>query len=419
MLEKGWCPEIFVTGDVLAKTADPIEYKNWKPICLQSTIYKILMSIVSDRMLHFALKNKIINEEQKGFCPVSGCFDHPGLLLNIIENFRQNEGKLYIIFIDFFNAYGSVDHRRLLEVLKACKILPRIISLIEATLKESSYRIHTGFGPTDPITLFTGLKQGDPAAPVLFIIFLEVLVRVIKKYCVGYQFKYPFLHNIPPSSNQEFADDMVFTTDEEEEVHLLMDILTEFDKWSNMKVNASKCGFIAVSSDGAGNIDDLSLELKINNDNIPNLEADKSYKYLGFYQNVMGTHYDTANHMKVKMETNMKIIDELPIHGWHKVTLTQWLINSIPMYYLVNGRVHVSRFKKWNLETRKMIRKWIGARKIANSIIHLPTNEHGLSVMDIEDINDERKITVFTQFLHSNNERLRESTIANIRTELG
>jgi hypothetical protein len=66
-----------------------------------------------------------------------------------------------------------------------------------------------------------------------------------------------------------------------------------------------------------------------------------------------------------------------------------------------------------------MIRKWIGARKIANSIIHLPTNEHGLSVMDIEDINDERKITVYTQFLHSNNERLRESTIANIRTELG
>jgi hypothetical protein len=121
-----------------------------------------------------------------------------------------------------------------------------------------------------------------------------------------------------------------------------MDILTEFDKWSNMKVNASKCGFIAVSSDGAGNIDDLSLELKINNDNIPNLEANESYKYLGFYQNVMGTHYDTANHMKVKMETNMKIIDELPIHGWHKVTLTQWLINSIPMYYLVNGRVHVS-----------------------------------------------------------------------------
>lgn len=194
MLEKGWCLEIFVTGDVflLAKTADPIEYKNWRPICLQSTIYKILMAIVLDRMLHFALKNKIINEEQKGFCPVSGCFDHPGLLLNIIENFRQNEGKLYIIFIDFFNAYGSVDHRRLLEVLEACKIPPRIISLIEATLKESSYRIHTGFGPTDPITLFTGLKQGDPATSA-FYYFPKSAGKSNKKILYWIPIQIPFL----------------------------------------------------------------------------------------------------------------------------------------------------------------------------------------------------------------------------------
>jgi hypothetical protein len=122
MVEKAWCPDTFTTGDVflLAKVKDPTEHKHWRPICLQSTIYKTLMAIMADRLLHYALKNNIISEEQKGFCPVSGCFDHSGLLMNIIENAKQNEGELYLFFIDFFNTYGSVDHRRLTEALEAC-----------------------------------------------------------------------------------------------------------------------------------------------------------------------------------------------------------------------------------------------------------------------------------------------------------
>lgn len=232
MLERGWCPEVFRSGDVflLAKVAEPAEHKDWRPVCLQATVYKILMAILADRMLHFALKNDIISEEQKGFCPVSGCFDHPALLMNIIENFKQNEGRMYILFVDFFNAYGSVDHRRLLQVLEACHISHKIVQFIKNTLDESTYRIHTGFGPTDPIMMLTGLKQGDPAAPVLFILFLEVLIRMVKKHCVGYEFKYPFKHEVPNSSSQEFADDMVFTISSEKEVMTILDILEEFDK---------------------------------------------------------------------------------------------------------------------------------------------------------------------------------------------
>jgi hypothetical protein len=55
---------------------------------------------------------------------------------------------------------------------------------------------------------------------------------------------------------------------------------------------------------------------------------------------------------------------------------------------------------------------------MTNAAIHLLSKKHGLGIGDIEDIKDERKLTVFCQFLHFNDKRLRESTIANIRTEL-
>jgi hypothetical protein len=61
--------------------------------------------------------------------------------------------------------------------------------------------------------------------------------------------------------------------------------------------------------------------------------------------------------------------------------------------------------------------KWMGASNLGSSVIHLPNREHKLGIPDLEEINDERKFSIFTQFIHSNDEKLRLSTINNIRLE--
>jgi hypothetical protein len=60
----------------------------------------------------------------------------------------------------------------------------------------------------------------------------------------------------------------------------------------------------------------------------------------------------------------------------------------------------------------------LSTRNLATSVIQLPTRNHGLDITSIEDINDKRKLTIFNQFLHSNDKQLKESTIANLRLEL-
>jgi len=131
------------------------------------------------------LTNDIISGEQKGFCPVSGCVDYTGLLLNIIENFGQNNHELYLVFLDYFNAYRLVDHQQLIQVIEALGFPQVIIDFLTNTLRELLYVVHTGYGPMQPITLVTGLKQGDPSSPVLFIIFIEALIRALKKIMQG------------------------------------------------------------------------------------------------------------------------------------------------------------------------------------------------------------------------------------------
>lgn len=70
------------------------------------------------------------------------------------------------------------------------------LRIIKDILRETAYTIHTGHGATKLITLLTGLKQGDPSAPVLFILFIKVLIRAFKKFGKGYTFKYPFKSDI-------------------------------------------------------------------------------------------------------------------------------------------------------------------------------------------------------------------------------
>lgn len=420
MYMKGYCPMLWKAGDVflLAKTADPVEHKNWRPICLQSTLYKILMAIMSDRMLKYALTNNIISEEQKGFCPVSGCFDHAGLLLNIIENFRQNNKKLYLAFIDFTNAYGSVDHGRLVSVIKALSFPEQVANFIKSTLDESSYVVHTGYGPTDPIKLLTGLKQGDPCAPVLFILFIEILIRALKSKGIGYKFEYPFKTNIPPSLVQAFCDDFLITTDDVREMDEAMGVIEQFEEWSGMEVNHGKCGVMSAESNKTQVID-LDITFTIRGINLPYLKRYQTYKYLGNAEALKGTPYAIEKTIQEKLDNNIKLIDSTALPPVYKVQLAEWLIASIPMYYLANGRVRASRLKKWTKKSRQMVRKWLMMGNICNSAIHADREHHGMGIPEFEEIDEERKVTIFAQFCTSNDQRLKNSTIANLRWELG
>jgi hypothetical protein len=97
--------------------------------------------------------------------------------------------------------------------------------------------------------------------------------------------------------------------------------------------------------------------------------------------------------------------------------MAEWLLAAVPMYYLANRRVHTSMLNKWSKQSRKAVRKWMIANSMCTSAIHLPKGMHGLGVMNVGNINKECKLTIFTQFLFSNNSKLRENTIANLQTE--
>ena len=89
---------------------DRLLLKNWRPISLLNTDYKILSKILSNRIT--PILNKTISSNQK--CGLPGRkIDH--LLYNvqaIIEIAKQNNEKFGLILIEFEKAFDRLSHQQ-------------------------------------------------------------------------------------------------------------------------------------------------------------------------------------------------------------------------------------------------------------------------------------------------------------------
>ena len=132
------------------------------------------------------------------------------MILASLEDASLTNKDIYITYIDFQNAFGSIDHARLLALMEDFGYPTDAIEIIGNIYKDSTTSF-TGstFGTTPPINISRGTIQGDTLSPYLFIIFLEPLLRWLEKDNKGYHF------STSPSSctTSAYADDLVILSD--------------------------------------------------------------------------------------------------------------------------------------------------------------------------------------------------------------
>jgi len=99
------------TTYLLSKSEDTKTPNNYRPITCLTITYKILTSIITERMYTFLEHNSILPQEQKGCKRNSyGCKDQ--LLINkmILENCKKKNRNLSTAWIDYRKAFDSVPH---------------------------------------------------------------------------------------------------------------------------------------------------------------------------------------------------------------------------------------------------------------------------------------------------------------------
>lgn len=181
LMESIWSEETMPTEWNLAiicpihKKGDKQECTNYRGISLLNAAYKILSSILCERLKPFMASN--IGSYQCGFRPGKSTTDQMFTLRRLLERTLEFNIDTHHLFIDFKKAYDSIERENLFSAMSEFGIPAKLISLSRMTLNNINCAIKTNGEPSATFETRNGFRQGDALSCDFFNICLEKIVR--------------------------------------------------------------------------------------------------------------------------------------------------------------------------------------------------------------------------------------------------
>eukprot|EP00959_Pyramimonas_sp_CCMP1952_P423077 8862487-Pyramimonas_sp.AAC.2 len=95
-----------------------------------------------------------------------------------MEDAKMSKSNIQVLYVDFVDAFGNVDHTRLRHVMRAMGVPKGLIEVVQDLYEGASIVVCTPAGDTRPIPIMgRGTIQGDALSPLLFILYIEPLLR--------------------------------------------------------------------------------------------------------------------------------------------------------------------------------------------------------------------------------------------------
>jgi hypothetical protein len=214
-------------GDQYFRPADT------RPLAIVDTANRLLANAA--RLRWETLLLDWIHPDQRGFLP------HRSMLANVVDmeegsvatSLSQDDGAA--ILFDFSAAFPSISHDFLHAVLAHIGFPPAALALIRALYHQTSAQLqHAGLrGEHFPIT--TGIRQGCPLSPLLFVVALDGLLRRLPR-------------EVPGILTRMYADDTaVVITDLAAHLPRLQLMFQELTAAANLHLNLEKCILMPLS----------------------------------------------------------------------------------------------------------------------------------------------------------------------------
>ena len=291
-----WCESVTV---LLHKKGDPLDPSNYRPIGLCNTIYKLYSALLTKVLQDYAQQHDIFTANQEGFRPYRNTTRQVHNLVSVYEDAALHRSNVTAMYIDLSMAFNTVDHGRLLQIMELLGFPPQAAHVVASLYGSAATSIRVPAGQTPSIPVRRGTVQGDTLSPLLFLIFIEPLLRWLQTGGRGYTIK--AVGDDHEASKMKYAalayaDDLVLITENVSDMRIQARKLERFLNWAGLSVNHKKC---AITGAAHGWAADNGLHaahpkalahtahthrdaVTVSGGTIPYLAPTQSYKYLGF-----------------------------------------------------------------------------------------------------------------------------------------
>ncbi|KAK3567956.1 hypothetical protein QTP86_027412 [Hemibagrus guttatus] len=351
---------------LLPKKEDLTHLKNWRPVSLLCTDYKLLSKALASRLTK--VMEWLIHQDHTYCVPDRSIFDNMYLNHDILDVSRLWGLKTGLIFLDQEKAFDRVEHEYLWKVLEAFGFNPGFVAMIRVLYCEIESVLKVNGGLCAPFRVYRGIRQGCSLSGMLYSLAIEPLLNKLRSHLSGF--------NIPHTNASvylsAYADDLVVMINTQEDVNVLTAILNDFQILSSAKVNWTKSEAILVGEWGGGQ---------------PSLPGGLvwkrgGFKYLGVY---LGTNEflnknweGSAEHVKGRLSRWKRLVPKMSYRGrtlvinnlaasslWHKLACV-----DPPPNLLANIQAQLVDF-------------WDGLHWIPQSVLHLPKEEGGQGLVQL------------------------------------
>ncbi len=225
---------------LLPKKGDLRNIKNWRPVSLLCTDYKILSKALANRLR--GAMEQILHRDQTYCVPGRSMVDNIYLIRDVLEVSSSLGINTGLISLDQEKAFDRVEHAFLWKVMERFGFSAGLIAKIKVLYSDIESVLKFNGGLCAPFRVHRGVRQGCTLSGMLYALSLEPLLQKIRSSVQGL---------ILPGFNSSvvlsaYADDVVVFIKDQQDICVLTSVIEKFSAVSAARVNWRKSEALAV-----------------------------------------------------------------------------------------------------------------------------------------------------------------------------
>ena len=351
---------------LMFKKGDKLNLKNWRPISLLNTDYKIITKCLANRLRQ--VLHTIINPDQTCSVPGRSIEQTTSFIRDLIEYVNQKNLPGAIICIDQMKAFDRVDWSFLLKTLHKFGFGPNFIQWVKLCYTDIFSAMHTNGFLSTFFKLERGTRQGCPLSALLYVLIAEVFSVNVRKED---KIRGITLPDGTVTKIDQYADDTTIQISDIDSIESVFSLIRVYELASGCRINMDKTEGLWLGSFKGRR--DTPLDLRWTSDSV---------KILGFH---LGNNDTSQLNWKPRVDKFKTIL-----RSWNRRTLSYKgkivILNSLASagiwYYSNIVSIPDWAEKQINRESLEFL--WNYKKHLVNKhVIKQRLDEGGLGLVDI------------------------------------